>query len=84
MIQDDFYDDNDCDDDEYDDDGPEDEDDVDHDDGFLVKYFWQLYEEPLPAKTFKLLASASRGNGGVDKTSGIFALVAGIISSAVQ
>ena len=61
---------------------PEDEDDVDHDDGgFLVKYFWQLYEGPLPAKTLKLLASASMGNGGVDKTCGIFASVAGIISS---
>ena len=55
---------------------------VDHDDGgFLVKYFWHLYEGPLPAKTLKLLASASMGNGGVDKTCGIFASVAGIISS---
>ena len=68
--------------DDDDNDGPEDEDDVDHDDGgFLVKYFWHLYEGPLPAKTLKLLASASMGNGGVDKTCGIFASVAGIISS---
>ena len=79
MIQDDLYDDN-----EYDDDndGHEDEDGVDHGDVFLVKYFWQLYEGPLPAKTFKLLAWASRGNGRADKTFGKFALVAGIILSA--
>ena len=54
-----------CDDDDGANDDPEDEDDVGCGDGFLVNYIWQLYEGPLPAKTFKVFCSASSRGGKV-------------------
>ena len=43
---------------------------------------WQLYEGPLPAKTFKVFPSTSSDRGDKCGTSRIFALVAGKISNA--